>query len=185
MEYLFPGLGTGKEVSPGRTALKLMDRDRYDYAKVEHLFPESENFSIEFSLVPEQNDRGQLQIELQNDQSIGTARICFDPDGMIRVRSHYKYRVEDIIPYEAGETYHMKIDVSATYQEVDITVNDTRAGENFYAPMKTLSKIVFRTGDVFGNLSPDLPARQDFDLEDAGTPVEEASYYLLDLKSEH
>ena len=51
--------------------------------------------------------------------------------------------------------------------------------------MKTLSKIVFRTGDVFRNLSPDLPARQDFDLEDAGTPVEEASYYLLDLKSEH
>lgn len=176
---------TLEEVSPGRPALKLMDRDRYDYAKVEHLFPESENFSIAFSLIPGQNDKGQLQVELQNDQSMGTVRICFDPDGMIRVRSHYKYRYEDIIPYEAGETYHIKMEVSATDQEVDLYVNDTKAGENFYAPMKKLSKIVFRTGEVFGNLSPDLPARQDFDLEDAGTPVEEASYYLLRLKSEH
>ena len=176
---------TLEEVLPGRTALKLMDRDRYDYAKVEHLFPESGDFSIAFSLIPGQNDMGQLQVELQDDQSMGTVRISFDPDGMIRVRSHYKYRIEDILPYEAGETYHVKMDVSATDQEVDITVNGTKAGENFYAPMNTLSKIVFRTGEVFRNLSPNLPARQDFDLEDAGNPVEEASYYLLNLKSEH
>jgi hypothetical protein len=176
---------TLEEVSPGREALRLMDRDRYDYAKVEHLFPESENFTIEFSLIPEQNDRGQLQVELQNDQSMGTVRICFDPDGMLRVKSHYKYRFEDILPYEAGERYDIRIDVRAEYQEVEIFVNGTRAGENFYAPVKSLSKIVFRTGDVFRNLSPDLPARQDFDLEEAGSPVEEASYFILNLKSTH
>jgi hypothetical protein len=173
------------EVSPGRRALKLMDRDRYDYAKAEHLFPESENFSIGFSIVPDQNDRGQLQIELQNDISMGAVRLCFDPDGMIRVRSHYKERYEDIVPYKPGETYNIRIDVSATYQEVDIHVNDTKAGENFYVPMKSFSKIVFRTGGVFGNLSPDMPARQESDLEHGGIPVKEASYYILNLASEH
>lgn len=176
---------TLEEVSQGRRALKLTDRDRYDYARAEHLFPESENFSIEFSLVPKQNDRGQLQIELQNDISMGAVRLCFDPDGMIRVKSHYKYAYEDIIPYAAGERYNIKIDVSAVYQEVDLYVNGTKAGENFYAPMKSFSKIVFRTGDVFGNLTQEAPARLDFDLEDAGIPVEEASYYILNLTSEH
>jgi len=174
-----------EEVSQGRNAIKLMDRDRYDYARLEHLFPESENFSIEFSLVPEQNDRGQLQIELQNDISMGAFRLCFDPDGMIRVKSHYKYEYEDIIPYTAGERYDIRIDVSAEYQEVDVYVNGMKTDENFYAPMKTFSKIVFRTGDAFGNLDPEEPARLSFDLEDAGSPVEEASYYILNLTSEH
>ena len=174
-----------EEVSQGRMALKLSDKDRYDYAKVEHLFPESGNFSVEFSLVPGQNDRGQLQIELQNDKSIAAIRICFDPDGMIRARTHYKYRYEDIIPYEAGETYKIRIEVSAEDQEMEVYANGTKAGENFYAPMKTFSKIVFRTGELFRTLTPDTPARQNFDLEHAGTPVEEANYYILDLKSEH
>jgi hypothetical protein len=174
-----------EEVRPGRTALRLMDRDRYDYAKVEHLFPESENFALAFSLVPEQNDRGQLQIELQNDISMGAVRLCFDPDGMIRVRSHYKNRYEDIIPYEPGETYNIRIEVSAEYQEVDLLVNGKKAGENFYVPMKSFSKIVFRTGGVFRNLDPEAPARQESDLEHAGTPVEEASYYILKLALEH
>jgi hypothetical protein len=176
---------TLEEVSNSRMALKLSDRDRYDYAKVEHPFPESENFSIEFSLVPEQNDRGQLQIELQNDISMGAVRLCFDPDGMIRVKSHYKYRFEDILPYEAGESYDIRIDISAKYQEVDVYVNGTKMGANFYAPMKSFSKIVFRTGDVFRTLTQEALTRQDFDLEDAGRPVENASYYILNLKSEH
>jgi hypothetical protein len=116
---------------------------------------------------------------------MGAVRISFDPDGMLRVRSHYKERHEDIIPYMAGESYHIKLDVSVRLQEVDVHINGKKAGENFYAPMKSFSKIVFRTGDLFGNLSPEAPARQDFDLEHAGTPVEEASYYILNLKSDH
>jgi len=66
---------------------------------------------------------------------------------------------------------------------VDIYVNGTKSGENFYAPMKSFSKIVFRTGDVFRTVTPDTPARQEFDLEHAGSPEDEASYYLLNLKS--
>ena len=174
-----------EEAGQGKMALKLSDKDRYDYAKVEHLFPESEEFSVEFTIVPEQNDNGQLQIELQNEESMGAVRISFDPDGMLRVRSHYKERHEDIIPYMAGESYHIKLDVSVRLQEVEIYANGKNVGENFYAPMKTLSKIVFRTGERFRNLSPDAPVRQDFDLEHAGTPVESASYYILNLKSDH
>ena len=116
---------------------------------------------------------------------MGAVRLCFDPDGMIRVKSHYKYRFEDILPYEAGEKYDIKIDVSSEYQEVDVYVNGTKAGENFYAPLKSFSKIVFRTGEKFGNLTQDAPARQEFDLDQAGSPVEEASYYILNLKSAH
>jgi hypothetical protein len=174
---------TLEKVNQSRNALKLSDRDRYDYAKVEHLFPESEKFSIEFSVIPGQNDQGQLQIELQNDQSSAAIRISFDPDGMIRTKTNYNY--DDIIPYIAGETYHVRVEASTEDQEVNVDVNGTRVGNLFYAPMESFSKIVFRTGEVFRTPTPDTPANQDFDLEDAGTPVEEASYYILDLKSAH
>jgi len=172
-----------EEVYPGRNALKLADRDRYDYARVEHLFPESGNFSVECSIIPGQNDIGRLHVELQNEQSSAAIRICFDPDGIIRSKTHYKY--EDIIPYEAGETYVVRIEVNTEDQEMHVDVNGTEMSNLFYAPMKSFSKIVFRTGEVFRTPTPDTPAQQDFDLEHAGTPDEEAFYYILDLQSEH
>lgn len=167
----------------GRNALKLSDRDRYDYAMVEHLFPESENFAIEFSLIPGQDDHGLLNVELQNEKSNAAIRICFDPDGMIRSKRNYKY--EDVIPFTAGETYDIRIEVNTLNQACTVSVNGKEVEHNFYAPMKSFSKIVFRTGEVFRTPTPDTPALQDFDLENAGLPVEEAIYYILNLKSEH
>lgn len=172
-----------EKVNQGRNALKLTDRDRYDYSKVEHLFLESESFSIEFSLIPSQNDKGQLQIELQNEKSSAAIRLSFDPDGMIRSKTHYKY--EDIIPYKPGVTYKVRIEVSGKDQEMHMDINGSKVSNQFYAPMNTFSKIVFRTGEIFRTVTPDTPARQDFDLDHAGSPTEEASYYILNLKSEH
>lgn len=84
----------------GQNALKISDRDRYDYAMVEHLFPESEKFAIEFSLIPGQGDHGLLNVELQNEKSSAAIRICFDPDGMIRSKRNYKYMISLLIKLE-------------------------------------------------------------------------------------
>jgi len=171
-----------EKVNQGRYALKLSDRDRHDYAKVEHLLPEMGKLAVEFSIIPGQDDHGLLNVELQNEKSIAAVRLCFDPDGMIRSKTHYKY--EDIIPYKAGETYNIRIEVNAEDFAVSMNVNGEEADNLFYAPVKSFSKIVFRTGEVFRTPTPDTPAVQDFDLENAGLPMEEASYYILNLKTD-
>jgi hypothetical protein len=167
----------------GRNALKLSDKDPYDYAKAEHLFPESKNFAIEFSIIAEQNNYGSLNVELQNEKSSAAIRLCFDPDGMIRSKRGAKYG--DIMPYKAGEMYDVRIEASTNNQICTIKVNDKKIRQYFYAPMKSFSKIVFRTGETFKTPTPDTPAHQNFLLDNAGIPLDEASYFILRLKSFH
>jgi hypothetical protein len=165
----------------GRNALKLSDKDRYDYAKAEHLYPESKNFTIEFSIIAGQNNYGSLNVELQNEKSSAAIRLCFDPDGMIRSKRGAKYG--NIMPYKAGEIYDVRIEVNTNDQICNIKVNDKTIRQYFYAPMKSFSKIVFRTGETFKTPTPDTPAYQNFVLDNAGLHVEEANYYILYLKS--
>ena len=167
----------------GQNALKLSDKDPYDYAMVEHLFPESKHFTVELTIIPEQNNTGLLNVELQDEKSSAAIRICFDPDGMIRSKRNYKY--EDIIPYKANEPYKVRIEVNSETMACKVNVNGTEVRHDFYAPVKSFSKIVFRTGEVFRTPTPDTPALQDFDLENGGLTVREANYYILNLKSQH
>lgn len=170
-----------EEYAFGKVALKLSDQDPYDYAKVTHLFPDSENFMVDFSIIPCQDNNGELQIELQNEESSPAVRISFDPDGMIRTKTHYKY--EDIMPYKSGLIYDIMIEVKGFDQEVLINVNGNKISNQFFAPMRSFSQIVFRTGGVNRSLNPDTPARQAFDLKNADIMEKEASFFLLKLKS--
>ena len=167
----------------GQNALRLSDKDPYDYAKAEHLFPESENFSVKFSIIPGQNNTGLLNIELQNEKSSAAFRLCFDPDGMIRAKRGSKY--SDLIPYTAGEKYDVRVDVNTNEQSCKIRVNNSVFDHGFYATLESFSKIVFRTGETFKNPNPDTPHFEDIVLKDAGIPLEEASYYILSVKTFH
>lgn len=61
---------------------------------------------------------------------------------------------------------------------MNVNVNGAEVINQFYAPVKSFSKIVFRTGEVFRTPTPDTPSVQDFDLENAGISLDEASYYI-------
>ena len=166
----------------GQNALALSDRDPYDYAKVERLFPEASRFTVEYSIIPAQNNTGLLNVELQDDKSSAAVRVCFDPDGMIRVKRGAKYG--NVMPYKAGEKYDIKLDVDAKNYRYTVYVNgEKKTTQGFYAPVPSFTKIVFRTGETNKNLHPDRSAYENFVLEKAGYPVDKASYYLLSLKT--
>jgi hypothetical protein len=167
----------------GQNALKLSDKDRYDYAKVEHLFPGSEKVMVEVSIIPARNNTGVLNIELQNDKSSAALRLSFDSDGMIRTKRSYNY--DDIMPYIPGEKYDITIEADTYTMSCDITVNGKKVSHNFYAPLRTFSKIVFRTGETFKTPTPDSPIGAEFISEKAGVPVEEAGYYILSVRSKN
>lgn len=166
----------------GRNALRLADRDKYDYAKVEHLFPGSESFELKTKIVPSQNNTGQLCIELQNEKNSPAVRVSFDPDGMIRAKRNYKYK--DVSPYLQGEEYDVKIEVDLNEQIFTVYINEEKKiSEKFFAPMNSFSKVVFRTGQTFKVPTPDSPPIVAVDLNKSGDALEEAVFHILSVKT--
>lgn len=167
--------------SRGRKGLKLSDRDPYNHAKAEMLFPPSGKLRVEFTLVPHQSSTGMLMIELQDERHSPAICLRLDQNGMISTRRSFNYR--DVLPYRAGEAYHFRMEIDADSQAFSLDVNGQSLRSDFFAPMKEFSKIVFRTGAPFENLSPVRLAEGDFTLERASEPVPEAAYYILNLKT--
>jgi hypothetical protein len=59
----------------------LHDSDPFDYAKAERIFPNAKNIAVEFAITPQQNNDGQLQIELTDAKGSPCLRLMFDSTG--------------------------------------------------------------------------------------------------------
>lgn len=166
----------------GTKALTLRDKDPYDYAKAERLIPEAKKVKVEFSVSPAQNNTGSLQIEFQDAKGTAAARLIFDADGALKAK--VGYRNSDIMKYEAGKTYHIRIELDRDKRMYDIFVNGQSKGTRLmFVPVASFEKITFRTGDIRRFPDVDTPTDQDFDLKNAGTPVKEAVYYVKSLRT--
>lgn len=166
----------------GVKALLLSDQDRYDFAKAEHLFPETIKPAAEFAIIAGQTDHGLLNIELQDGSGNAGIRISFDPDGMIKSKRSYKFN--NLIPYEAGEIYRFRIEADADNLTCRIKVNGREIVQDLYAPVRSFGRIVFRTGELFRVPTPDTPAYGNFVLENAGEKSAMAKFYILGVKTE-
>ena len=61
--------------------LKMSDRDPFDYCRIERKIPASKELKVAFDIKADQNDKGLLQIEFLDENSIACARIDLNPDG--------------------------------------------------------------------------------------------------------
>ncbi len=172
----------GIEIADSVRALVLRDCDPFDMAKAERVFPVSEMVSVEFSVKAAQNDHGMLQVELQDHKSTAALRLVFGPDGMLAMKAGYRMR--NIMPYEAGKVYNVRIDAAAQNRFYTVYVNNGE-GKNglFFAPVHTLERVVFRTGRVRRFPDTDTPTDQNYDVEQPGRLDTEASFYLYSLKT--
>ena len=57
-------------------ALTLRDFDRYDYAKAERVVPAAKRLVAEFTVIPQQNNNGNLAIEFQDEKGTAAATTC-------------------------------------------------------------------------------------------------------------
>ncbi|ACU04983.1 hypothetical protein Phep_2784 [Pedobacter heparinus DSM 2366] len=166
----------------GTKALTLRDKDPYDYAKAERLIPEAKKVKVEFSVSPAQNNTGSLQIEFQDARGTAAARLIFDADGALKAK--VGYRNSEVMKYEAGKTYQVRIELDRDKRMYDIFVNGQSKGTRLmFVPVASFEKITFRTGDIRRFPDVDTPTDQDFDLKNAGTPVKEAVYYVKSLRT--
>lgn len=162
--------------------LVLRDKDPFDYAKAERLFPESSKLSAEFTVSAGQNNHGNLQIEFQDKYGTPAVRLVLDSDSLIKVKAGY--RMSSITAYEPDKEYNIKVELNADSRSYNIFINGEKKTRIYFAPVQTFERVMFRTGEVRRFPDADTPTDQNFDEKDGGVPVEEAFFYIKSLKVE-
>ncbi|MNK54871.1 hypothetical protein D3C87_738660 [compost metagenome] len=164
--------------------LVLKDKDPFDYAKAERVFPASAKLSTSFSVTPKQDNFGLLEIELQDEKGMATVRLTFDTAGVLSAKAGARYK--NFLKYKAGETYDIKLKLTTANRFYTITVNGKDVLTSLaFQPVANVSRIVFRTGDVRRFPDVDTPADQTYDLKNAGEAENKEAVYLIKyLKTE-
>ncbi|TCC90018.1 six-hairpin glycosidase [Pedobacter frigiditerrae] len=163
--------------------LVLKDKDPFDYAKAERVFPASSKVTTQFSIIPKQDNFGQMEIELQDAKGMATVRLTFDSTGTLSAKAGARYK--NFMSYKAGESYDVKIKLDAFTRFYTITVNGKDVLTSLaFQPVAEVSRIVFRTGTVRRFPDVDTPADQTYDLPKAGeSEKNEAVYSIKYLKT--
>ncbi|MEJ5963117.1 six-hairpin glycosidase [Pedobacter immunditicola] len=164
-------------------SLVLKDKDPYDYAKAERLFPAADQIIATFSITPEQNDHGLLEIELQDVKGIAAVRLTFDSTGTLSGKAGARYK--NFMQYKAGQRYDIRVKLNLTNRFYTLNVNGKDVLTSLaFVPAAEVSRIVFRTGEVRRFPHVDTPADQVYDLKNPGEMIKEASYSIEGLKTE-
>jgi hypothetical protein len=161
--------------------LALHDGDPFDYAKAERVFPTAKKVAIEFSIAPQQNNTGNLEIELVNGKGSPCLRIMLDSTGSVLTKQGY--RNKSLGKYNAGETLNFKIELNTATRFYMVTINGKSSNNICFAPVESVERIVFRTGSVRRFPDADTPTDQDYDLPDANAKDKEAVYFIHYLKT--
>lgn len=158
--------------------LVLRDKDPFDYARAEKVFPSSDSCVVAFDLVPEQHDFGTLEVEVQDAKGLPSIRISFGADGRITCKNGARYG--NLGTYEAGKHYRLEINFDCTRRFYTVTINQGKPTNRiFYAPAEALERVVFRTGSPRQDPTPETPADRFDDLPYANAPAEKEAVYRI------
>lgn len=159
-------------------SLELCDQDPYDYAKAERVFPESTRVAVEFRVLARQSHAGQLYVEIVDHKGSVPARLVLDSDGYIKAKhGGHLIRIQEYMP---GAWYDIKIVLDTVAHRYALAVNgDTIVQEGRFAvPVRSVERLVFRTGPRRWKPTPDTELDKVEDLPDADEPVALAAYCI-------
>jgi hypothetical protein len=170
------------EKSNGKKFLSLKDFDPFDYAKAERAVPLSENVKIEFSIAPQQNDHGSLDIEIQDAKNTPCIRFSFTSKGNIVTKAGY--REKTLAKYEAEKKYDFVVELNIRTRLYTVSINGNKPNANIiFAPIHKVHQVCFRTGEVRRFPNADTPTDQNYDLPKAGEKDKEAVFNIYNFKS--
>ena len=175
---------TMEKMANGTKALALKDWDPFEYAKAERIIPSSKRVVAEFTVVPRQNDKGHLDIEFTDAKGTPGVRLSFDSTGNFITKAGYRNR--NLMKYNAGATYNIRIELNTDTRFYNVKVNDKALPSGlFFAPLASIDRIVFRTGSVRRFPDADTPTDQNYDLPAAGERDKRAEFFITSLKTTH
>jgi hypothetical protein len=171
-----------KKSSGGSKTLVMQDSDPFDYAKAERVIPPTKKLIAEFSIVPQQNNHGLLDIEFLDAKGTPGIRLSLDSAGVFRTKAGY--RNKNLTQFKSGDRLDVKVQVNTETRLYSVSVNGKNLGSNIlFAPLESVSRIAFRTGDTRWFPNADTPTDQMYDLPDAGRKDKEAVFNINYLTS--
>ncbi|GLB49613.1 glycoside hydrolase family protein [Neptunitalea lumnitzerae] len=180
--YNLAWASVGIEKKYNSTWLTLRDHDLFDYARAERIVPYAEKMETTFTVLPEQNNHGMMQVEFQDEKGSPAIRIVFDNEGRIKAKAGARFR--NITTYEAGKEYEISIRMDVSKRAFYVSVNGSKETYMiFYAPVHGFKKVMFRTGEERHFPTPDTPADTPdyYDLPQTGVEIEEAVFNIKSL----
>jgi hypothetical protein len=169
---------------PGATrrCLELRDRDPNDYARACRVFPECESLKLQFKLYANQNGTGTLQLDLMNREGKRPVRLLYQPDGALY--ADLGSRQQKLLTYYAHDWTSLTLEVNAKKQVWQLKWRNY-AGDGaseafpFAEPTKSVTRLVFRTGD-WRRLGSEA-TKQHGDLLGCDEPGKEVIYRIDEL----
>lgn len=162
--------------------LKLSDADKFDYCRIERKIPASREMFVEFEIMAKQNNHGWLQIECLDADGTACARLELTDEGEMRSKGGARYA--KALTYEAGKTYHVRLELSTDARTSTVYINGKKAATRmFFAPVKNIERIMFRTGKMRTYPDVDTPADWDGILPEAGEKDPCAEFLIANFKT--
>ena len=163
--------------------LTLSDKDPYDYAKVERVIPATKELKVAFDVKPMQNDHGQLNVEFLDDKGNMCARIVLDATANMKVKGGARYGGM-VKNYEPGKVYHVEAMLSVVGHTGTYFVNGKKAASRMFdTPVEHITRIVFRTGDLFDYPNIETPADQTEDMPRADEEDPMATFCIANVNT--
>ena len=163
--------------------LTLSDKDPYDYAKVERVIPATKELKVAFDVKPMQNDHGQPNVDFLDDKGNMCARIVLDATANMKVKGGARYGGM-VKNYEPGKVYHVEAMLSVDGHTGTYFVNGKKAASRMFdTPVEHITRIVFRTGDLFDYPNIETPADQTEDMPRADEEDPMATFCIANVNT--
>ncbi|HWT73315.1 MAG TPA: hypothetical protein VN258_01130 [Mobilitalea sp.] len=150
----------GLKSDQSNTFLHLEDSEPYDYCKLERIFKRGVKKEISFTVVPKQDDRGCLYMELWNDTAQIAVRLIFQENGYLYIRTVTEL---SLMKYERDTIYQITLYVDCEQYSSQIKINgDLLCEDNkpkdwpFMMAVNDISRFVLRTGPLRSQFMLDI-----------------------------
>ncbi|MFZ4725822.1 MAG: MGH1-like glycoside hydrolase domain-containing protein, partial [Paludibacter sp.] len=167
----------------GKNWLTLSDKDPFDFAKVVRKIPATKELKVSFDLLAEQANKGVFQIEFLDEKGIACSRLVLKNDSTIQAKGGSRF--SNMMKYQAGKVYHVEAKLSSENRNITVFVDGKQVGlRMFFAPVHSIERISFSTGETNSFPNIDTPADQDYDLPNAGGQEPLAVFRIANFKTE-
>ena len=171
------------EKKAGKNWLTLKDKDPFDFARVVRKIPATKELKVSFEFLADQNNKGIFRIEFLDENGIACTRLEFTEDGSLRAKGGSRY--SNMMKYEAGKIYKVEALLSVANRSVEVIINGKKAGTRiFFAPVPSIERIAFSTGENDAFPNEETPADQDYDLPKAGGQDSLSIFRIASFKTE-
>ena len=161
--------------------LTMSDKDPYDYARVEKVIPATKELTVEFDVKAMQNDHGQLNIEFLDAKGNMCSRIVLDSAATMKVKGGARYGGM-LKHYDANRAYHVKAVLSVDGHVGTYYVDGKKVTSRMFdTPVDAITRIVFRTGNLFDKPDIETPADQYVDMPRADEEDPMATFAIANV----